>query len=161
MSGGALVSIGFLAALADATLSDLAAFRIPNRDSIALVVLYGLAAMLSGAAMPAVLSHFGAAAAVFLGGAILFALGVWGGGDAKLLAAVAAWTGFAGLPRLLAVMAVAGGVLAAAVLILRRLRPVQDRTDKVWCDRLAASGHVPYAVAIAAGALDWWMGAPY
>jgi len=84
--------------------------------------------------------HAAAAVAVFAVGAALFALGVWGGGDVKLCAALALLTGFSDLPRFLFVMAVAGGVVALAVLALRGR---------------AAGGQVPYGLAIAAAGIDW------
>ena len=58
---------------------------------------------------------------MFLLGAGLFALGLFGGGDVKLIAAMALWTGFADLARFLLVMGAAGGLLGL-VLLLKRLR---------------------------------------
>jgi prepilin peptidase CpaA len=139
------LNLAFVAALVDAALSDLRSFRIPNRDSVILVAAFGLDAALSGPAVlgQLVLAHGGVALAVFAAGAGLFALNVWGGGDVKLLTGVALWTGFAGLSRVLLVMALVGGVLAAMVMLWRRLG---------W----SATGRVPYGVAIAAAGLDWW-----
>lgn len=140
----AALSAGLLlVALADASLSDVRAFRIPNRDSLIIVIAFlALAPLLglNGAAM-----HVAAGAAVFAGGAALFALNVWGGGDVKLCGAVALMTGFAGLPRFLLVMALVGGVVALVVLIATH-RARRDGN---------ASGHVPYGLAIAAGGIDW------
>ncbi|HLO78065.1 MAG TPA: hypothetical protein VK196_16545, partial [Magnetospirillum sp.] len=61
------------------------------------------------------------------------------GGDAKLMAAAALWSGFFAMPRFALVMAVAGGVLALVMLIARGRR-----------------ARVPYGVAIAVAGLDWW-----
>lgn len=62
-----------------------------------------------------------ASACVFVGAAILFAAGVFGGGDTKLIAAMALWTQFAGLPRFLLVTSAAGGILGLIWIIRRRL----------------------------------------
>jgi prepilin peptidase CpaA len=54
-------------------------------------------------------------------GFVLFAIGMkFGGGDAKLLAALTLWLGFADLPVFLVIMALTGGVVALAVLTLRQ-----------------------------------------
>jgi len=141
-------NLAFLAIIADAALSDLRRLRIPNRDSVLLVATFLIAAFVAASGMWAeVLPHLAAGLAVFVVGAALFALGIWGGGDAKLLAAVAVWTGFAGLARLLLVMALVGGALALVVLVLRRAKSSR---------RCAVAGHVPYGIAIGAGAVDWW-----
>lgn len=161
MSGAWQVAAGavFLAGLGDAGLSDLRRLRIPNRDSLALLLGFALWAPASGLGGAAFIIHCAAGAAVFAVGVALFAVGAWGGGDAKLLAAVAVWAGFDGLPRLLAVMAVAGGGLALAVLVLRRLPASKDDVAGSWRPACLVEGHVPYGVAIAAAGVDWWLGA--
>lgn len=97
--------------------------------------VFGGIAGLSSAAM------HGAAALV--AGALLFALGGFGGGDAKYYAAVACWFGLTGAAGLLLAVSLAGGVLALVWLGLRRLRPPAD----------ANRAMLPFGVAIAAGAL--------
>jgi prepilin peptidase CpaA len=69
-----------------------------------------------GAAAREVLASLGVAFAVFLVGAVLFARGWLGGGDVKLLAAAALWSGPAGLPQLLMLTGVIGGGLALFLL---------------------------------------------
>ena len=155
------------AALLDAAWSDGRRYRIPDRDSIALVIAFiawtaaGLWAHgWNGAAWSALGGHATAGLAAFIVGAVLFALGLWGGGDAKLLAAMAVWTGFAGLPRLVLVMAIAGGVLAVVLLAWRRLPFGKTAGPKVEDGGAAgAGGYLPYGVAIALAGLDWWSSA--
>lgn len=73
--------------------------------------------------------------------AALFAARMLGGGDAKLLAALALWVPPAAFAELLLVMALAGGLLAGAMLATRRhLAP-------------GAKASVPYGIAIAVGGL--------
>lgn len=140
----------FAAALIDAAISDLRGFRIPNRDSLLIIAAFMVAVPALGLGGEAAAWRVAAGLAAFATGAVLFALNVWGGGDAKLVAAVTLMTGFAGLPRFLLVMALAGGMLSLVLVLLRRLP-----ADGSWGARVAASGHVPYGVAIAAGGLDW------
>jgi prepilin peptidase CpaA len=157
--GGVATSVAFAVAVADAAVSDLRTFRIPDRDSLLLAAAFAVSAGVSGMAGQAVLLHLAAGLVVFVAGAVLFGFGIWGGGDAKLLAAVALWTGFAGLAGVLLVMAVAGGVLALSALALRRLPIAKPDWAKVWRQRVVDGGHVPYGVAIAVAALGWWWSA--
>jgi prepilin peptidase CpaA len=109
--------------LAAVGISDITRYRIPNVLVYAIVI-----AFLVGAAFNFAWPAFGwavaAGVAMFLLGAGLFAIGVFGGGDVKLVAAMALWTGFADLPRFLLVLTAAGGVLGVVMLLLRgRQRP--------------------------------------
>ena len=138
-----LLSLIFLGGLADAALSDFRRYLIPNRDALILLAGFALYAWARDLTPVEIMSHLGAAAVLFVVGALLFALRVWGGGDVKLLAAVGLWTGFYGLPRLLLVMCLTGGMLSLVLLIWRRRTSVSINA-------------VPYGIAIAAGGLSWW-----
>jgi prepilin peptidase CpaA len=50
----------------------------------------------------------------------LHAVGVWGGGDGKLVAAIAAWKGLAFAAESLLWTFLAGGLIAAGILLWRR-----------------------------------------
>lgn len=76
--------------------------------------------------------------AVFLG---VFAAGWMGGGDVKMIAALALWLPLGGFVQMLMVMSVLGGAITLALLVERR-----------WQRRIGAV-EVPYGVAIAAAAL--------
>jgi prepilin peptidase CpaA len=94
---------------------------------------------------PGVALQLGVALASFAILAGLFALRMMGGGDVKLLTALALWIQPLWFLQLLVVMAVAGGILSIVLggwHLIRRQR-----------DRLA----VPYGVAIAIGGL-WVLG---
>ncbi|MET0375955.1 MAG: prepilin peptidase [Rhizorhabdus sp.] len=73
--------------------------------------------------------------------ALLFVLKMMGGGDVKMIAALALWLPFNALMVMLTVMALAGGVITVALLIRARWRPNAARPE------------VPYGVAIAIGGL--------
>lgn len=142
-----LSAVVFVVALLDAAWGDLRELRIRNRVPLALLAAFVPAALASGLSGEGWLLHLGTGVLCFVIAAILFSLGVWGGGDAKLVPAVVLWVGPAALPRFLLVMAVVGGLVALAALVSRRaeagsLRPV-------------LRGHVPYGIGIAAGGLDW------
>ena len=73
--------------------------------------------------------------------AALFAFKVMGGGDVKLLAALALWLPFYNFMQLLLIMAIAGGVLTVLLIFWHTARRQRDRIA------------VPYGVAIAFGGL--------
>jgi prepilin peptidase CpaA len=70
-----------------------------------------------------------------------FALGWMGGGDVKLIAALALWLPTGAFVSMLMVMSIAGGVVTLAMLIERALRKDRERIE------------VPYGVAIVFAAL--------
>jgi prepilin peptidase CpaA len=86
------------------------------------------------------------------GGIVLFARRWLGGGDVKLLAAIALWFDLAGTGRMLLFITIGGGLLALAIMIVRRMIPVVLAEGSGWAV-LRPRGPIPYGVAIAAGAL--------
>lgn len=80
--------------------------------------------------------------------AALFALGWMGGGDVKLLGALALWFPWQAVLSLLVLMAVLGGVVTLATVAYHRLR---HRTGQP---------EIPYGVAISLAAL-WVLGERY
>ena len=131
-------------------------FVIPNAIAVALVVLFIATALLLPFEMTWMewLSHIGAAVAVFIGGAVAYAFNKMGGGDVKLLTAVAFWAGFEYLTELLLYVAVAGGVLAIGLIIVRRLilglRTARPELAAANFPRVLLHGEaVPYGLAIA------------
>jgi prepilin peptidase CpaA len=149
-------------------LSDVQTSRIPNRLTLAGLVLAPLAALFAGG--PAALGFALAAACVaFVIGFTGFALGAIGGGDAKFLMVGAA---LVGLPQLLPYLLAAGalgGLLAVGMVLARGMGlELTVRTLDLGKAMLTfgRKGHrhklargesdpmaVPYGVAIAAGAL--------
>lgn len=144
---------GLLVALAIALLmaafTDLRRRQIDNWLNAGIALAAPLYWWASGLSLwPGVGIQFGIALATFAVLAILFALRAMGGGDVKLLTALALWIEPEWFLRLLIVMALVGGLLTivmGAWHIMRRQR-----------DRLA----VPYGVAIAIGGL-WVLGTHY
>lgn len=143
----------FLLVLAYGGLSDLATFEIPNWVSVVLCAAFVPAGLAAGWGGGVLLMH-GLAGGAMLGvGIALFAAGIVGGGDAKLLAATAVWSGWGLLPALLLLMALGGGVLALFLIAFRRW-PLAGRLAGVaWVRRLHGEAGVPYGLAIAAGGI--------
>ena len=88
----------------------------------------------------------------FAAGLFLFSRNWLGGGDVKLLAAIALWFDLAGTGRMLLFIAMGGGLLALAIMIVRRMIPLPLAEGSGWAV-LRRRGPIPYGVAIAAGAL--------
>ncbi|MGH6718803.1 MAG: prepilin peptidase, partial [Alphaproteobacteria bacterium] len=101
-----------------------------------------------------VLYHVLAGVAAFAAGFVLFTLNAMGGGDVKLMAAAAAWTGWGALGPFLLAAALAGGLVALVLVVARRVLPANRFAPDGALGRLLAPEQgVPYAIAIAAGGL--------
>jgi prepilin peptidase CpaA len=81
----------------------------------------------------------------------LFATGKLGGGDVKLLAAVGFWYDFQSALGLLLAVVIAGGILALVMVSLRMVRWSEKARERIIV--LQPRKGIPYAIAIAAGAL--------
>lgn len=145
MESGA-ISLGLMALLGllmvAAAISDLRSRTISNELNAAMALLaipFWIAGGLSP--WPDVPIQFGAAFAVFLVFAGLFAIGAMGGGDVKMIGAVMLWIPLPLFMPMLMVMAVGGGILSAVMLIHMKLHPSDKPVE------------VPYGVAIAAAGL--------
>ncbi|HTJ63815.1 MAG TPA: prepilin peptidase [Alphaproteobacteria bacterium] len=144
----------FCALLAIAAASDLRSFRIPNRISAALLLLFPLHVLASPTPIdwPMSLAVGGAIFAVGFG---IYLLGWAGGGDVKLLAASALWTGPTMVGPQLLSMALAGGVLALAALGVQYARryAAGGIVGVMVPDTTVAAPKVPYGAAIAVGGI--------
>jgi prepilin peptidase CpaA len=142
-----------LALLAWAALSDGLRFRIPNAASLGIALLYPAHVLAS----PLPVDWSGAlivAGILFAVGIVLFAKGMVGGGDVKLLSAAALWAGPHLILPLLIVMGLTGGLLSVIAWLLQYLQRVRTvgwaaltlpQPDGRVFER------VPYGVAIVAG----------
>lgn len=156
----AVVTIALLIA---AAVSDITRYRIPNAIVYAIVAAFAVGAIFNFA-WPAIVWPVLAGVAMFLLGAGLFALGLFGGGDVKLIAAMALWTGFTDLPRFLVVMTAAGGLLGLVLLLKRkRQEPAPASSTEVPLETSGAEpprptrkSHIPYGVGIAVAGLDFF-----
>ncbi|MDR6831858.1 MULTISPECIES: prepilin peptidase [unclassified Sphingopyxis] len=140
------ISLGLMAILGllmiAAAISDLRSRTISNELNAAMAVLAIPFWIASGLAVwPDVPIQLGAAFAVFLVFAGLFAIGAMGGGDVKMIGAVMLWIPLPLFLPMLMVMAVGGGILSAVMLIHMKLRRSEKPVE------------VPYGVAIAVAGL--------
>ena len=141
---GLALAVAALACVGGAALADIRRFEIPDGWSIAVALLF--AAFVAVEWPVAWWWHLAAGVAMFAVGVLLFARGWLGGGDVKLLAACALWTGFDGLPWLIAGTTLSGAVLAIVALLVRRA--VGARATYRAFEN---GGPLPYAVAILGG----------
>ncbi len=155
-----IVLLLFIGLMSWAALSDALHYIIPNSITLSLLILYP-AHMLSAPERVNWLGGILGAGILFALGVGIFARGIAGGGDVKLLSATALWVGPAHLPAFFIVMGFTGGALAIVVLVARharrlRLRLAGGNTDclasAVPADATTSSTElVPYGVAIAVG----------
>ena len=139
----ALIAI-LAAMLIVAATGDLRTRTIPNwlNGAIALgAIPFWLVSGLS--VWPDMAIQIGVALAVFALFALAFHLGAMGGGDVKMVAALALWLPLGAVLKLLVIMSIAGGVLTVAML-------VRHRTAKSGKEL-----EIPYGVAIAFG--GFWL----
>ncbi len=140
---------GLAIALVVAAVTDIRRRQIDNGLTAAIALaapLYWWSAGLS--LWPDVAIQLGIAAATFIVLAGLFALRMMGGGDVKLLTAIALWIEPNLYLQLLIVMALVGGVLTVVVGAWHIARRQRDRVA------------IPYGVAISAAGL-WVLGFHY
>lgn len=137
-----LLSLLLLAAAAQ----DIWQRKISNYLVLAVLAL-GLAAMWLAGPATVLWQNAVVFVLVFGVGLAIFAGGILGAGDVKLMAALAVWCDLAGAPRLIAAIFIAGGVLAAATLI--RFAVQRGPSSQKLTERRS----IPYGVAIAGGAM--------
>ncbi len=151
--GGAFAAL-FLGCLVLAALYDLTSYTIPNYVSVLLLAGFLLLGALYGMSFGTFASHLSAGIALLAVGWIMFACGIVGGGDAKLMAAIGLWTGWPMMAAYVFAFSLAGGVLVL-LLLLFRWAPVPDRFLRIaWVAGLHDKNNgVPYGLALAAGAV--------
>ena len=137
---------GLLAALAAALViaafTDLRSRRIHNGLNLAIALGAPVFWYASGLSLwPGVAMQLGVALVAFIVFAGMFAMKWMGGGDVKLLTALALWIEPTGFLRLLLMMALVGGVLT---LIFGGWHVIRRQKDKI---------KIPYGVAIATAGL--------
>lgn len=144
---------GFAGLMAAAAFEDLRRLVIPNPVVALLCALWPLyLATAPGYSLSGSLGAAACAAAVFVAGALMFARGLIGGGDVKLLAAATLWAGPGMTPALLALTALLGGALGLLRLSSIALRAVLGTPGAAGAGP-ARAAPVPYGVAIAGAAL--------
>ncbi len=130
-------------------LTDLRERVISNRLNLAIALTAPLYWWATGLSLwPGVGLQIGVALAVFAIFTGLFALGMMGGGDVKLLGALALWLSWRDMLILFIVMSLAGGVITLATVLHHRMTRREGQPE------------VPYGLAIALAGL-WVLGERY
>ncbi len=128
---------GLAIALIIAAITDIKSRHISNKLNLAIALGAPLLWIASGMSFwPDMIWQIGVAAIIFAIFAAMFALGAMGGGDVKLLTAIALWLHWLTIIQMLVVMSIAGGVLTLFMLINKKIRKTPGPTK------------VPYGVAI-------------
>ncbi len=140
-------------------LGDVRSYRIPNKLNLTIAgtaIPYWIVNLSSGNAdvgatlLPQVTLIF----CVFVIMLTFMLLNILGGGDAKLLLALAFWLPVPHYLNMIVLMSVAGGILCVIVLTKQRLKnnmPITDMNGEIAASK--TKQRVPYGVAIAAGGL--------
>ena len=129
--------------------TDLRNRIISNKLNIVIALLAPLWWWANGLSLyPDVAIQLGLALLVFALFAGLFALGMMGGGDVKMLGALALWLPLPEMANLIIIMALLGGLVTIVTVIHHRVT------------RRIGQPEIPYGVAIALAGL-WVMGKPY
>ncbi len=135
-----------------AAVIDVRTFTISNRLNAAVALMAPLYWWSIGLPLwPDAAMQIGVALAVFAVLALTFYLGMMGGGDVKLAAALALWFSPLSTVKFLVIMSLAGGLLTVVVLILHRRKVRRESADGI--EKEKQKPEVPYGVAIAIGAL--------
>jgi len=158
------VVVAYMALLAVAAACDAYRFKIPNVISLCLVVTFVVGMCLQPFPVNWS-SHIGSAALMLAVGLGLFGFGVLGGGDAKLITAVALWSGLDHLPQLLMYIGLAGGAVTILLYVFRRVAFGFGTLDlgarQLVLPRVLVCGEqIPYGLAIAAGGIYLAFGHP-
>jgi prepilin peptidase CpaA len=141
-------------AVAFAAALDLLTMRIPNRLSAVMVLAFFPLALFAGLSAADVLNHLAAGLLMLLLGVLLFIPGWFGGGDAKLMAAIGLWIGLDNLFPYIFYVALAGGMIAAVFCSARSVPLPRALLGEAWAIRLhRRDAGIPYGLALAAGAL--------
>ena len=144
---------------------DALSMRIPNWLTVTIAVAFLPMAFLTSMPLGILGVHLLTGLGMFVAGFALFALGLFGGGDAKLLAAAGLWLGWPDLIPFLVMTAFAGGALALCVGAWSVINLSSEVKDGALFRRLGSiKPNVPYGYAFAIGALlafpqSWWMSA--
>ena len=137
------------ALLVIAAITDMKSRIISNRLNIAVAGLAPVFWIATGLPLwPGMFLQLALAGAIFAAFALMFALGMMGGGDVKLLAALALCLPLQPMMMLLLIMSVIGGIVTAVTVMHHKL------------GRRIGRPEIPYGVAIALAGL-WVVGERY
>ena len=147
----AIFGAAFFVLCLQAAIKDTLSLKITNGLNLSIAVLFIPAAFAAQIGWSAGGWHLLAGLIAFVISYLLFAFGLFGGGDAKMIPGVVLWVGPAGWLHFLAGMALSGGLLAITILLMRRAVPAALAPGFAQ-NILNKENGIPYGVAIATGA---------
>ena len=157
----AAILVIFPLCMAMAACSDLLTMTIPNRLSVILIAAFLAVAPLAGLSLHDMLMHLAGGGIVFAVCFALFALGIMGGGDAKILAASALWFGFdQSLFVYIMYVSVFGGLLSLAIISMRSQHDLIMTYGIPVPQTMMHKKKVPYGIAIGAAAFIAYPSSP-
>jgi prepilin peptidase CpaA len=151
-----------------AAASDVMSLRIPNWLTALTAALFFPMALLTGMPLVDFAMHVAAGLGLFCAGFLFFQIGLFGGGDAKLMAAAGLWFGTAQTLPFLFMTAMAGGLLAmlvglwSVIAISWEIQGDNAITESFGKRIRGLKPNVPYGFALAIGGIiafkdTWWM----
>ena len=151
-----------------AAAGDVVALRIPNWLTILTALLFFPMALLTGMPLMEFGTHILAGIMLFAAGFIFFQFGLFGGGDAKLMAAAGLWFGTSQTLPFLLTTALAGGALALVVgiwsmiLMSWEIHGSGEGFGAFGKKLSEMKPNVPYGLAFAIGGIlafreTWWV----
>lgn len=151
-----IVGITYAAVLCYGLISDIRSLKLPNTVSVAVLSLFFLNYLLLWPSQDMTKHLLTGGIALVLGFAI-FAAGLIGAGDVKLISTLMVWAGPRDAYAFLIVMTLAGGLAAGLLLAIRKLTTVWPSTGRYIPSRRlknwATRGIFPYGIAICTAGL--------
>ena len=138
--------LGLLLCLMAAAIEDAARLRISNLLPLTIIALAVVAISIAGPNR-SLWQNLLLFSALLVVGTFLFSARLLGGGDVKLLASCGLWFDLSQGWRMLAAVAIAGGLLAITLLSIRPVVPAVAHRVLL----LKPKTGIPYGIAIAAG----------
>ena len=150
-----LAGLLFCAFLISAAIGDIKSFQITNRFNILFFVSFFIIAPLIGLGAKDIFSNLIVAVIAFGFCFVLFALGLFGGGDVKLVGATAVWLGAGPMMAYAMGTAIFGGVLAIILLLARFITKKfgLPKNPKWLRQLLRKRSAIPYGVALCIGGI--------
>jgi prepilin peptidase CpaA len=157
----AAVLVIFPLCMAMAAFSDMLTMTIPNRLSLILLASFLALAPFLGLGVLDFVWHLAAGTVVFAACFALFALGVMGGGDAKVLTASAVWFGLnESLVTYLIYVSLFGGLLSLLIVAMRSQHNLILTYGIPVPETMLHKKKVPYGIAIGAAAFIAYPSSP-
>lgn len=151
-----------------AAAGDVLSLRIPNWITLPMALLFFPMALLTGMPLHEFGQHLLAGIILFVAGFVFFQFNLFGGGDAKLMAAAGLWFGTSQTMPFLFGTALAGGILALLVGAWSSFHMLWEIHGSDWTfgsvgkQLRALKPNVPYGLAFAIGGIlafreTWWV----